>query len=273
MGGGARGLAHIGVLQALDHAGLAPGVIAGTSMGAIVGAFYAAGMTPQEIADLAANLPYGSLMDRRLLGRRPLTMQGFFEKLMLGTATDRFLRSLGVDREDRTEAVLGRIVGGLKIENLPIPFACNAVDVLEGRSVVFADGPLCRALRATTAFPLVFDPVRNGSQLLVDGGILNNVPTDLARRLGAGKLVVPDIHRPVQRISLSNIRTPFRLMSRLSNIVLTSAAESRLERADLVYRIEVDFATFDFSQARRIIETGRRATEKNLPAIRDLVGG
>jgi NTE family protein len=242
-------------------------------MGALVGAFYAAGMTPQEIADLTVNLPYGSLIDRRLLARRPQTMQRFFERHMLGTTADRFLRSLGVEREDRTEALLGRIVGGLKIEDLHIPFACNAVDVVNGRSIVFTRGSLRRALRATTAFPLVFDPVRNGSQWLVDGGILNNVPTDLAHRLGAGKLVVPDIHRPVQRISVSSIRTPFHLMSRLSNIVLTRAAESRLEHADLVYRIEVDFATFDFSRARRIIDKGRRATEKNIPAIREHVRG
>jgi len=273
MGGGARGLAHIGVLQALDHAGLTPGAIAGTSMGALVGALYAAGIRPQEIADLTINFPYGSLIDRKLLARRPQTMQRFFERHMLRTTTDRFLRTLGVEREDRTEALLGRIVNSLKIEDLHIPFACNAVDVVEGRSIVFTRGSLRRALRATIAFPLVFDPIRNGSQWLVDGGILNNVPTDLARQLGAGKLVLPDIHRPVQRISVSSIRTPFHLMSRLSNIVLTRAAESRLEQADFVYRIEVDFATFDFSQARRIIDKGRRVTEKNLTAIRELVTG
>lgn len=273
MGGGARGLAHIGVLQALDRAGLTPGVIAGTSMGALVGGFYAAGMTPQEIAELTLRLPYNRLIDRRLFSRRPQRMQTYFKQLMLGMATDRLLRGLGADREDRAEAVLGRIVGGLKIEDLGIPFACNAVDVVSGRSIVFTRGPLRKALRASMSYPLVFDPVRIGGRLLVDGGLLNNVPTDLARGLGAARLVAPDIQRPLRRVSVSSIRNVTQLVSRITDIVGTHAVESQLKRADLVYRINVDVATFDFSQVRRIIDIGRRATEKNLPAIRELVRG
>jgi NTE family protein len=272
MGGGARGLAHIGVLQALDKAGLAPGVIAGTSMGAIVGAFYAAGMTPQEIAKLTAEIPYSRLIDRRLLSRRPLTLQGLFKRLMLGTTTDRLLRGLGVDRADRTEAILASIVGNLRIEDLSIPFACNAVDIVNGRTVVFTRGLLRKALRATMSYPLVFDPVRKEGQLLVDGGMLNNVPTDLARRLGAAKLIAPDIHKPLRRASVSSIRSVFHLMSRISDVVGIRATESQLERADLVYRVELDFGTFDFSRSRQIISRGRKATEKNLPAIRKLLG-
>jgi len=273
MGGGARGLAHIGVLHALDDHGLAPDVIAGTSMGALVGAFYAAGMTPREIESLTADFRYNSVIDRRLLSRRPQSMRRFFEGLMLGTRADRLLRSLGIDREDRVEAVLGRIVGGLRIEDLPIPFACNAVDIVTGREVVFTSGPLRNALRATMAFPLVFEPARRQGRLLVDGGLLDNVPVEAARGLGARKVVVPDTHKSLREIPASSIRNVFQLLARTSTIVLTRATESQLERADLVYRIEVDVATFDFSQTRAIIAKGRKATEGNIAAIRRLVSG
>ncbi len=273
MGGGARGLAHTGVLQALDHAGLTPGIIAGTSMGALVGAFYAAGMTPQEIADLKVHLPYDRLIDRRPLSRPPQTVQRYIKQLMFGMATDRLLRGLGADREDRAEAILGRIVGGLKIEELRIPFACSTVDIVSGQSVVFTRGPLRKALRAAISYPLVFDPVRSRGQLLVDGGLLNNVPTDLARRLGARKLIAPDIHRSLRHISVSTIRNARHLVSRIIEIVGTHAVESQLGGSDLVYRINVDVETFDLSQTRQIIDKGRKAAAKSLLAILKLVKG
>ncbi len=273
MGGGARGLAHIGVLRALDDAGLPPGIIAGTSMGALVGAFYAAGMAPREIESLTADFRYNSVLDRRLLSRRPQTMRRFFEGLMLGTRADRLLRGLGIDREDRVEAVLGRIVGGLRIEDLPIPFACNAVDIVTGREVVFTSGPLRKALRATMAFPLVFEPARRQGRLLIDGGLIENVPVEIARGLGARKVVAPDIHRPLREIPASSIRNVFQLLARTSTVVLTRATERQLERADLVYRVEVDVATFDFSRTRAIIDKGKKATEANIAAIRRLVSG
>jgi len=271
MGGGARGLAHVGVLQVLDDAGLVPGVIAGTSMGAIVGALYASGMTPWEIANLAVSFPYGRFIDRKLLSRRPQTMQRSFQQMMLGTSADRVLRSLGIDRKDRVEVVLGRIVGGLRIEDLSIPFVCNAVDIVNGRGVVFTRGPLRKALRATIAFPLVFDPARNRDRLFVDGGVLDNVPIELARNLGAGKVVGPDIHKPIRGVPASSIRNIFQLLSRTSTIVLTRATEGRIQQADLVYRVPVEVATFDFSRTRAIIDKGRNATERNLAAIRRLV--
>jgi len=273
MGGGARGLAHIGVLKALDEAGLSPRIITGTSMGGLVGAFYASGMTPAEIEKLTSSFGDRGSAHRRFLPRRPQTMQRSFEQLMLETRADHLLRNLGIDRGDRVEVIIRRIVGGLRIEDLRIRFACNAVDLLGGREVVFTGGPLYPALRATMSFPLVFEPARKRGRVLIDGGLLNNVPVDLARRLGAGKVVAPDVHRPLRKVPASSVRNSFQLLSRASDIVRVLATERGLEQADLVFRVGVEARTFDFSQTRSIIEKGRKAAERNLPAIRRLIQG
>ena len=240
MGGGARGLAHIGVLQSLRSHHLEPGIIVGTSMGALVGGFYASGIAPSELEKLTVELNKNALFNKTPFSRRPQNMAAFFEGLVLGTRTDKLLRSLGVERQDRIEAVLERFVGNRRIEDLPIPFACNAVDILTGREVVFTRGLLRKALRATTAFPLVFEPARSQGALFVDGGLLNNVPVEAARALGARRVIVPDSHRPLKRIPAASLRNIFQLLNRVSATVLANSTEGRLEQADLVYRIDAD---------------------------------
>lgn len=271
MGGGARGLAHIGVLRVFDEAGLRPKVITGTSMGALIGAFYASGMTPDEIERLTSGLGRKGPPGRASFPRGPLTMRQFFERVMLGTRADQILRSLGIDREDRVEAILKRIVGGLRIEDLPIRFGCNAVDLLGGREVVFTRGPLRSALRATMAFPLVFDPARRRGGLLIDGGVLDNAPVSLARRLGAARIVAPDVRRPLRTVSASSIKHPLQILGRINDITRDRVNERSLVQADLVFRVHVEARTFDFSQTKKIIERGRRAAQRSLPAIRRLV--
>ncbi len=273
MGGGARGLAHIGVLQALEAAGLVPDVIAGTSMGAVVGAFYASGIRPAEIEVLTSGLSYSKFIHDRLLTAGPQSMAAFFQRMMLGTRTDRLLRSLGFEREDRVEAFFEACVGGRRIEDLPIRFACNAVDLLTGREVVFTRGPLDKALRATTAFPLVFYPARTKEGFFVDGGVLNNVPIEAARALGAKRVVVPDVHRRLRRVPVSEVDNVLQLLNRISALVLTHSTERRLAAADLVFRVMGRVDTFDFSRPGLIVARGRRAAEENLPAIRALVSG
>ncbi len=273
MGGGARGLAHIGVLQALEAAGFVPDVITGTSMGAVVGAFYASGIRPAEIEVLTTGLSYSKFIHDRLLAAGPQSMAAFFQRMMLGTRTDRLLRSLGFDREDRVEAFFDACVGGRRIEDLPIRFACNAVDLLSGREVLFTSGPLDKALRATTAFPLVFYPARSREGMYVDGGVLNNVPIEAARALGARVVVVPDIHRPLRRVPVTEVDNVLQLLNRISALVLTHSTERRLAGADLVFRVAGRVDTFDFSRPGLIVARGRRAADENLPAIRALLSG
>ncbi len=273
MGGGARGLAHIGVLEVLIANGLAPEAIAGTSMGALVGGFYAAGIAPREMESLITEMGYARLIDKPLLGRRPSTMTAFFQRLMIETSRDRLLKRFGVDRGDRVEAIIKEIVGDRRIEGLKIPFACNAVDIISGREVAYTRGLLRHALRASMAYPLVFEPVRRGRMLLVDGGLVNAVPVDLARRLNASPVIAPDVDRSLRKFPAASKDNVFKLLTRMSQIVFTHQDEARLKSADFSYPVGVNVDDFDFSNPRSIIARGRKATEKNLDAIRALIEG
>jgi len=272
MGGGARGLAHIGVLKVLSANGLVPDVITGTSMGGVVGGFYAAGIHPDEMENFTTELGYSRLVEKTFLGRRPRTMTAFVQQLMVETSRDRLLQRIGVDREDRIEAILKKIVGDRKIENLEIRFGCNAVDIISGREVVFTNGLLRKALRASMAYPLAFEPVPWERKLLVDGGLINTVPVELARRLNASRVLAPDIHKPLGKFPRSGVNNIFKLLTRMTQIVLANDTELRLATADLSYRVEVNVEDFDFSESQTIIAEGRRATEENLDAIRAFIG-
>ena len=171
-GGGARGFAHIGVLRALEERGIEPSAIAGCSMGGIVGALKASGMQSDEIQSRFADLPAYSLW---ATGR-----QGGL------------IGHKGVDRE------LAKHLPE-NFEDLDLPLAVTTVDVQEGRLVVLRRGPLVPALRATSAVPGIFPPVSHEDRMLVDGGLLNNVPVDVINTLCLEPVVAVDVGAPPDR--------------------------------------------------------------------------
>jgi NTE family protein len=200
-GGAARGLAHIGVLQWLDEHRVPVDFIAGTSMGGLVGGAYAMGMTP---ADMRA-LMRGTDWDAVLLPDSPFADKPFRRK------QDRRTFPAGLEVGLRHGITLPRAISpgqGVSLmldrmtvaywdverfDELPTPFRCLALDLRTARQVVLSEGPLSRALRATMAIPGVFAPVENGTQLLVDGGAVNNVPGDVVRDMGAEVVVAVDV--------------------------------------------------------------------------------
>ena len=188
-GGGAKGAAHIGVLKVLEEAGIPIDYIAGTSMGAIVGGLYAVGYSANEIDSLVKLQDWNLLLSDRVK-RSNLS---FPEK----ENSERYIISLpfGKSKEERT--ISGMIQGqnlqnlfsgltigyhdSLDFDQLPIPFACVAVDIVKGEEHVFRGGSLPLALRASMAIPAVFSPVKQDSMILVDGGLNNNYPADIAK--------------------------------------------------------------------------------------------
>jgi NTE family protein len=169
-GGAALGLAHIGVLRVLERAGLAPGVVSGTSMGAVVGAAYAAG-----------KLDLLEALAREVNWRRVLRL------------TDFQLGGSGVLEGRAIERELRRHFGEQRIEDLPIPFAAVATDLGTGAAWTATAGDLVTAVRASISLPAVFAPVRVGGHLLVDGGLVANVPVAATRALGADIVVGVDV--------------------------------------------------------------------------------
>ena len=173
-GGAARGLSHIGVLKVLDEHGISPDIIAGTSIGAIVGALYAGGYEPSEIEQLVLGLDWKKLV----------------------YLVDMTLPLSGLLQGKRVVSLLKSILGDLTFSQLRCDFACVATDIINGEQVVLRDGSLIEAVRASISIPGIFTPVAIKGRYLVDGGLINAVPVSVCREMGAeyviGVNVIPE---------------------------------------------------------------------------------
>ena len=271
MGGGARGLAHIGILDILQKEGLSPDVIVGTSMGAIVGGLFAFGFSPMKLKEIMKDLNLDQFIDRPNLPFLPKRPHSVIEFFLLDAYRTRLQKKIGQDKEDKLEEHFKATVGEVCIEDLPIRFACNAVDLISGKEVVFEKGELYKALRATMSLPVVFEPVRMDDMLLVDGGVLNNVPVETAKKLGVEKTVLVDIHRPLKEVSTQEINSTFQLIQRMVETMAANTTIEKIKDADCVIRVDLDVDIFDFSSPEELIEEGERAASENLSAVKKLV--
>ncbi len=252
-GGGAKGLAHIGVIRVLDSLGIRPDLVVGTSMGSIVGAMYASGYSASQIGALADSLQLGDLFSgaaertpRALGDRRPL--------IVWEQGTGGFREAEAIARESGVNAALnrallrGNLIARGDFDSLPIPFRAVATDLRTRDTVVLSRGDLPRAVRASMAIPLVFDPVRLEGKQLVDGGLASNVPIAVARAAGATRLIVSDVSwRPPDSVQGGN---PLVVADLLVAYLFTQPLDS-LAATDLLIRPEVDsFETLDFRPER-----------------------
>jgi NTE family protein len=268
MGGGARGLAHIGVLDVLQKKELTPDIIVGTSMGAIIGGFFAAGFSLLKLREMAKDLDLDHFIDRPNLPFLPKKPYSVIDFMLLDAFKTRLLRKVGHESEDKLEEYFKSVVGEASIEDLPIRFACNAVDLVSGKEVVFDRGKLYKGLRATMSLPIVFEPLRMDEMILVDGGVLNNAPVEIARDLGAERIVLVDVHRPLKKIATKEIRNTFQLIQRMVETMTANMTEEKIKAADLVIRIELDVDIFDFSNPGEVIEAGELAVNKSLDPLK-----
>jgi NTE family protein len=194
-GGGAKGLAHIGVLHALDSLGVRPDIIVGSSMGAIIGGLYASGYSAREIDSLARSLPLTRLF-RTYEPRVPMSI-GLLQPAIVWEEESGglvFQRAAVLESEVNALLNAGFLRGNLtargNFDSLPIPFRTVATDLLSGKPHVFATGDLAQAVRASAAIPLLFEPEFVEGRYLGDGGLSANVPIAVARREGAGRMIV-----------------------------------------------------------------------------------
>jgi NTE family protein len=271
MGGGARGLVHIGILDILQKEGLSPDVIVGTSMGAIVGGLFAFGFSPMKLKEIMKDLNLDQFIDRPNLPFLPKRPHSVIEFFLLDAYRTRLQKKIGQEKEDKLEKHFKATVGEVCIEDLPIRFACNAVDLISGKEVVFEKGELYKALRATMSLPVVFEPVRMDDMLLVDGGVLNNVPVETAKKLGAEKTVLVDIHRPLKEVSSQEINSTFQLIQRMVETMAANTTIEKIKNADFVIRVDLDVDIFDFSSPEELIEKGEQAASENLDAVKKLI--
>lgn len=272
MGGGARGLAHVGVLRLLEKKGLVPDVIAGTSMGALVGGLFAAGLSGTRLTEMLDGMGLEDAAERAR--RRGLfnRSRNLFEYLLFTDTKNRFISKIGVDKEDAIEAYLRSCVGNVRIEDLPVKFLCNAVDLVSGREVLFTRGKLTRALRATMSLPLVFAPVRMGGMLLLDGGVLDSAPVEAAKAAGAEVAVLVDVHRPLKKVPKDRLKSTFQIVQRTVEVASAASFEERARHADFVLRVPVDQGILSFSEPRRIALIGERVAAAGLEGLKKAIG-
>jgi NTE family protein len=266
-GGGALGLAHIGVLEWFEEHRIPVDYIAGTSMGGLVGGLYAAGRSPRQLRQIVeqqnwdiiigGQTPYEDLSYRRKEDFRdyPTFIQfGLKKGLSLPAGLNAGHQiSLLIDREMLPYATLK------SFDDLPIPYRCVATDLVSGKEVVFSDGSLPQAMRATMSIPGLFKPVRNGDQVLVDGGLVGNLPTEVVRKMGAD--VVIAIHLDAAPVKADEIQSFLSVLGRSIDVVVRENEIRGLASADLVVKVELhDFTSLDYARSKAIVDSGYTAT-------------
>ena len=278
-GGGARGLAHIGVLRVLDSLGIRPDLVVGTSMGAFIGALYAGGWSARRIDSLVHAVPMAQLF-RSYDARPPASLTTLLDPLSDWSPTlawesgERGLRLQSpAVREARVNALLTEILldadlrAGGDFERLPIPLRVLAARLDTRQAVVLARGDLARAVRASIAIPVAFTPVRLDGHILVDGGLAENVPVAAARAAGATRVIVSDASRPVLADTLA-ADSPLAMVSYLVDVLFTQPLDS-LGPNDVRIRPEMGNAsTLDFAHGvvARHIAAGESAARAALLA-------
>jgi NTE family protein len=274
-GGGARGLAHVGVLAALEEAGLRPACIAGTSMGAIVGALYAerpeAAVVAQRLWAYLEDPAFRASWAPFVRDDDSLERQGFFSEIWRSIQrrilTLKTFTSPAQQDAERLLAPLRQLYARERIEELSLPFAALAVDLYGGEPVAFTRGDLVSAIYASSAIPGVFPPLARGETLLADGGAPCRVPIGACRDLGADFVLAVDI--PIFAPERPEYRTGLELMLRCDGIARERLNRLVLEEADFVVRPDVqEFHWANFGAAERIRAAGEEAMRAALPALR-----
>jgi NTE family protein len=242
-GGAARGFAHIGVIQALEEAGVRPDLVVGTSAGSLVAALYASGKNGHQLQQAAEDLDEAAFTD--------WTVPIFNRGMLRGEALARYVNAQ---------------VGGKLIEQMPLPLGIVATNLANGQGILFQRGDTATAVRASSAVPALFVPVKIGSQEYVDGGLVSPVPVRYARQMGADLVIAVDISSAPEGNqsgdTLHILLQTFAIMGKSINAY-------ELRDADLVVRPSLaGFGSADFAMRKQSIEAGRVAMQKLVPQLK-----
>ena len=282
-GGAARGLAHVGVLKALEEQGIHIDAIAGTSMGAVIGGLYASGYKIDELEKLALSIDWQEALSdaperEDVPFRRKQDDRDFLVKQKLSFRDDGSLGlPLGVVQGQNLALLLESLLAHSSdirdFDKLPIPFRAVATDIVNGEKVVFRKGHLPQVIRASMSIPAVFAPVEINGQLLVDGGMVDNIPVDVAREMGVDIVIVVDIGTPLR--GRKQLNTVFDILNQSITLMTRSNSEVQLASLNsddiLIQPALASYGATDFGRSLDIINAGYRATqvlEKRLASLR-----
>ncbi|MDH3647654.1 MAG: patatin-like phospholipase family protein [Gammaproteobacteria bacterium] len=280
-GGGARGAAHVGVIKVLEELRVPVDVIAGTSMGAVIGGLYAMGYDAEELSDLIAAIDWTDhFVDdpkrSALSFRRKQDDRDFLIDFDMGLGPDGVELPRGLVQGQKLNLLLKSWTLPVEhiddFDQLHIPFRAVATDVENGLPVVLGDGDLATAIRASMAVPGAFAPVDYQGRLLIDGGVSNNLPIDVARSLGADVLIVVDIQFPL--LSRDELRSALDITGQLLTILVIRESNSQLatlDDDDIVIVPDLGkMGSTEFTLAPQAVGVGERSARARTTALADL---
>lgn len=280
-GGGARGFAHLGVLKVLEELRIPIDYIAGTSMGSVIGGLYAMGYTAQELSDIILTVNWSEIFsgapDRKTL---------FFQQKK---QTSRFLLEIGLnglvpeipsglsagEKISNLFSLLTASAGGVNnFDQLPIPFRAVATDLVTGQEVIL-DGSqlsLAESMRASMAVPFLFTPIEAGEQLLVDGGLVKNLPIDVVKSMGADIVIAVNVSAPLR--NKDELRSLAAIIDQTVSLQIVHSTVQQLVQADVVITPDLSaFSAADFTQARALIQQGVEAVQNQRVQLQAAIAG
>jgi len=248
-GGAARGFAHVGVIRALEQEKIPIDMVVGTSVGSLIGAIYAADVSSFDLEWTAFQLEKDDLFDFGVLNA---------------------VTGMGFAKGDKLEAWVKSHIKTMYIENLKIPFAAVATDLNWGYKVVLDHGSVARAIRASAAIPGVFQPVQHQGKILVDGGVVDNIPISVARAKGADIVIAVDISANVGNTNITNL---LGVTLQATNIMFALNVEQSKKGADILITPAGigDVGMLDFTQKKRCMQAGIESTKQAVPDIRRVI--
>ncbi len=273
-GGGAKGLAHIGVLKVIDSLGIRVDYIAGTSMGAIVGSLYASGYSGKDIDSIFKDVNFDKIINDDL----PRAAKTFYErdnseKYAVTLPFDHFKLQLpsALSRGQNTLSLLSKLILHVSdvedFSKLPIPFFCMATNIETGQAVILDKGNLPQAITASGAFPSLFQPVNIDDQLLIDGGVVNNYPIDELKEKGMDIIIGVDVQDDLA--SREDLKSAPEILLQINNYRTINDMKLKSKKTDIYIKPDItDFTVVSFSDGREIINNGYKAAAKEIDALK-----
>ncbi len=250
-GGGARGFAHIGVLKALREANVPVDMVVGTSMGALVGSLYCSGIKIEDLENIAEDIKWGDISN---LGVTSLITMVTSEKLL---------------STERMEKYINKMIGDKYFFQLNIPFACVATDIKTGEKIIFKEGPVAPAARASATIPGIFAPVPYRQRFLVDGGLVENIPVSVAKLFEPDIVITVAVRADITKNSYNNIFTT------LFQTIYIQGQQSDIDNlkiSDVVISPQVsDVSAIELNKAVECIDAGFIAGKRSLKRIKKLI--
>jgi len=274
-GGGAKGLAHIGLLKVMEEVGLTPDYITGTSMGSIIGGLYAIGYSADELERICTSQDWATIfsndVDLRLVNMVEKDRYSS-ELVTLEYENHRFTFGQGLIKGQQLSLLLSRLASPAynkqDFNSFPIPFKCIAVDILDGSVVELDSGFLAKAQRASMSIPFVFTPVEMDGHLLVDGGVIRNFPVEEVLEMGADLVIGAYTGRA--NIAMDDIKSALDVLIQTNFLYGIMDSERQSEKCDLYLDLSDKYSATDFDRAEEIIAMGEARARLQIDELRKM---